>query len=142
LQQYRKHRDAATEKIEVLGGRRDVGSDPHTLKDLQAHYPNNRNRPFLCEEFLAHYLGKGGYDKGLRPHLHHIWPRGKPLKLIRVSPFDKACPAPDAPARARGLLMRATGDNFAATNRLPSQRRRTRYARICPSKLSVSDKSP
>jgi hypothetical protein len=23
-----------------------------------------------------------GHDKGLRLHLHHIWPRGKPRKLI------------------------------------------------------------
>jgi hypothetical protein len=36
--------------------------------------PNGR--PF------AYYLGKGNHDKGLRLHLHHIWPRGKLRKLI------------------------------------------------------------
>jgi hypothetical protein len=53
-------------------------------------------KKFLMDGPFAHYLGKGDHDKGLRLHLHHIWPRGKSIKLIRASPSIKLAQALEA----------------------------------------------
>jgi hypothetical protein len=42
-------------------------------------------KKFLMDDHLPIIWERGGHDKGLRLHLHHIWPRGKPRKLIRAS---------------------------------------------------------
>jgi hypothetical protein len=72
--------------LKVLGGRRDVGSDPYTLKPFRLtvrmigidHFYVGRRHGFGCKKArrigrilprngrpFTHYLGKGDHDEGL-----------------------------------------------------------------------------